>query len=213
MNDHSDRDLPDWGPLVLAHAHGRARVALDALIRLDQRMARIVATATEPALAQIRMAWWREEVGKERPVNSRPPPDPLLADLQAAWAGHSSSLVGLIDGWEALLDERPWAEEAREQFASGREGAFSGFARLASRQYAADAAGEHGRCWALADLSTMDADGSPHSIPALPRLPSELRSLAVLGGLSRRALKRGGRPLFGDRLSPFAALRLGIFGT
>lgn len=213
MSDHSDHDLPDWGPLVLAHAHGRARVALDALIRLDQRMARIVATATEPALAQIRMAWWREELGKERPVDSRPPPDPLLADLQAAWAGHSSSLVGLIDGWEALLDDRPWAEEAREQFASGREGAFVGFARLLSHKSAAEAAGEHGRCWALAELSTMETDGSPGSLPELPPLPRELRSLAVIGGLSRRALKRGGRPLFGDRLSPFAALRLGIFGT
>ena len=213
MDRVPDSDLPNWAPLVLAYAREPLRSAIDALLRFDRRLARIVATATEPTLAQIRLAWWRDELRKERENSAPPPSDPLLAGLLFSWANDVSPVIGLIDGWEALLEEQPWDENALEQFARGREGAFGGLARIAGHEGAVEASSAHGRCWAKADLALMRVGAPVTDIPNLPPLPKDLRSLAVIGGLARRSLIRGGKPLFGDRLSPLAALKLGIFGT
>jgi phytoene synthase len=81
-------------------------------------------------------------------------------------------------------------------------------------------AGPAARYWALADLAANLSDagerarviecarGEPFASPG----GRALRPLAILGGLGRRALARGGRPLLDGRVSALAALRLGLLG-
>ena len=75
------------------------------------------------------------------------------------------------------------------------------------------------RVWTLATLAGQAPDAAEsarmraaaHLVAHRP-LPRALRPLAVLAGLSRRALAGDRAELLGDRFSPFAAMRLGIFG-
>ena len=212
MAASDDTELPLWGPLVLAYGASALRGPLEVVLRLDRRMGRLVSEVSEPALGQIRLAWWREEILRERPEGSPAPPDPLLVDILEHWPGDRQPLVELINGWEQLLAERPWGNEIGKGFARGRAACFAGLAGRVENGPAVRDAAAHGLAWGWADFAL--AGGSVlNPIVSLPRLPRSLRALAIIGGLSRRALTRGGAPLFGDRMSPLVAMRLGIFGT
>ena len=212
MNPATQSHLPLWAPLVLAHAKDTLRPALEALLALDGEMARVRKTVSEPALAQVRMAWWRAELERDRDEGASLPPDPLLRALLQSWGTRRGDLVALVDGWEHLLADQPWEPGEQEAFCDGRGKAFAGLAHIAGQPEYGDAAKSHGMCWAQADLAKA-AGGVEAPAPALPKLPRSLRPLAIIGGLSRRAIARGGQPIFGDRLSPLAAMKLGIFGT
>lgn len=172
---------------------------------------------SEPMLGQMRLAWWRDALGK--PMADRPRGDAVLDAIGAHWAGREAALVQMVDGWEVLVTaERIGAQEATG-FGEGR-GAF--FAALAS-----DAAPEAVlRCaaagfgWALADAATGVSDESERAALITAglarsgeggRLPADLRALAVLEALAMRALRRGGRPLMEGRGASLAALRAAIF--
>lgn len=210
--ESGEKELADWAPMVLASATPRLRTCLQPALKFDARLARIVLSAKEPALAQIRLAWWRDEVSRQRADADALPSDPLLASLLETWTGHDAYLIRLVDGWEELIGDPPWGQAPLEAFMKGRAGLFEAIAELSGNPQWASLAGHHGSVWALADLAYLGATELSRTTD-LPRLPLELRPLAIVGGLSRRALKRGGKPLFGDRLSPIVALRLGIFGT
>ena len=107
MSAPEHHELPVWGPLVLAHAGEALGGPLEVVLRLDRRMGRLVSEVSEPALGQIRLAWWREEIGRERTVDAPAPPDPLLVDILERWPGDREPLVELINGWEELLEVYP----------------------------------------------------------------------------------------------------------
>ena len=205
-------DLPDWAPVALAQAGEIGRPALTTLLALDTRLERIVHGATEPILAQVRMAWWREEIGRHRPDGANLPPDPLLSAILAHWGEQRTGLLALIEGWENLVGEPPWSSESHAAFCNGRALAFSAYAELMGERRLSEAASLHGAVWGAANLAQVDG-GYDGRLQSLPRLPRRLRALAVIGGLSWRAVKRGGQPLLGDRMSPLVALRLGILGV
>ena len=213
MDEDLVHELPEATRLALASS-GRNRTAWLAFFALDARIGGYVLGAQEPLLAQMRIAWWRDELAK--PPAARPQGDKLL-DLVGA---NSDGLAALLDGWEALLAESPLGERGLRQFVEGREAAAAGLAvRLDVRRV--EEVHRAARLWALADLAYRLPDGSDRAL-ALPMaqadlatktpLPKSMRPLAVLAGLSRRALDRGGAPLVGDRASPLVALRLGLFG-
>ena len=204
-----ENELPDWAGLVLASARPPVRGLLEGSLRLDARLGRICLTASEPALAQLRLAWWRDELSRER---ADTPPDPLLASLLEQWGQDRSAPIALIDGWEELVGDLPPGGEAADRFAAGREAVFAAIAEKAGCPAAAADASVHGRTWARADLAAFGLPGTWED-ERLPSLPRRLRPLAMIGGLARRAILRGGKPMFGDRMSPLVALRLGIFGT
>lgn len=172
---------------------------------------------SEPMLGQMRLAWWRDALGK--PVAERPRGDAVLDAIGAHWAGREAALVQMVDGWEVLVTaERMDAAEATA-FATGR-GAF--FAALASRS----SAEVRQRCavagfrWALADVVTGISDESECAVliaeglaqkTQSARLPADLRALAVLEALALRALRRGGRPLMEGRGASLTAFRAAIF--
>lgn len=207
--------LPLPQRLALAYAKRGLRAQWLGLLALDAHLANLLRQSREPMLAQMRLAWWRERLAE--PVAQRPRGDPLL-DLLAAWTGHEAALVALADGWEHLLAER-LDGEAMRGFAAGRAAAFAGLAELAGTVTAPAAAA--GTRWALADLAAHLSQSderaavlaAAHALPPEPvSLPRTLRPLAVLDGLARRSLARGGAPLADGPLAGLAALRLGIAG-
>ena len=93
-------ELPADRRLALAYAPGIARADSLAVFLLDQRLSRLVSQQREPLLTQMRLAWWRDRLGEE--VSGFHHDEPVLA-LLAGWGEHRQKLIGLVDGWEALL--------------------------------------------------------------------------------------------------------------
>ena len=201
--------------IALASA-GRNRDVWLAALALDGRIGRMVLGASEPMLGQIRLAWWRDQLGQ--PASERPQGDPLLDLIGSAWNGHEISLIALVDGWEAMLGEGPVPEADLSRFIDGRAALARGLAARLGEEASAAAAERAGAFWARADIAGHAAHDAErefaldHTLSSAPRLPRRLRPLAVIGGLARRSLRNRGAPMLGDRLSPLAALRLGLIG-
>src|SRR5688572_7751451 len=87
------------------------RPAFDALFDIDDALADVVVSSTQPALGAIRLAWWREAL--ERLENGSPPPEPKLQAVSSELIPRGISgkaLAALEDGWSTLLDESPDSE-------------------------------------------------------------------------------------------------------
>ena len=211
-------ECPEVSRIALASAGSRRDIWL-AAFALDGRIGRMVLGASEPMLGQMRLAWWRDQLGA--PASARPQGDLLLDLIGRTWADNELPLLALVDGWEALLGERPFGAADMQRFIDGRAGVARG---LAARLGAANAevrAEAAGRIWARADLAAYASedgerdrvlDQERSAARAEGQLPAALRPLAVIEGLARRSLRAGGGPMLGDRLSPLVALRLGLFG-
>lgn len=184
------------------------------MLALDARLAGVVRAAREPMLAQIRLAWWRDRLLAD-PADW-PRGEPVLAALNS-WGGKASVLAPLVDGWEALLGEPPLAAEAYGTFAEGRGAAM---AALAERSNAMALTAESaGRLWGLADLALHLGNAAERAAAAellneaaIPRLVGPLRPLAVLAGLSLRAVRRGRGDALDGPGALLAAIRLGFTG-
>jgi phytoene synthase len=196
--------------LALAYGPRRAREPTLALLALDQRLAGIVRHSHEPMLAQLRLAWWREQLKAE--ATGWPLGEPLLAALKS-WQGRHSTLGALVDGWELLTGPAPLPAAALDGFAEGRGDAFAALAEVTGAGDDRAKVRELGRAWALADLAAHIAHPEERQVAVAlaeaaraPRLSRGMRTLTVLYGLARRQ-QRG--------LSPgtlLAAMRLGLLG-
>lgn len=220
VNRYADllAELPVLQRLALAYAPGDAREPTLALLALDTRLAAILRAAREPALAQLRLAWWREQL-KVVP-SAWPRGEPLLAALRS-WEGRCDVLVALVDGWEAMTAEAPLPASAFESLARARGDAFAALADLLDVGSDRDTARSVAIDWALADLAAhlsnpeerRTAGELARARPWLRlRLSRKLRPLIVLHGLAARAAKRLGD---GNARSPamlLAAVRLGLLG-
>lgn len=216
MSEEIVNELSEATKLALASA-GKHRSAWLGGFGLDARLARIVSQASEPMLAQMRLAWWRDQLGI--PVENRPSGDAVLELVGECWAGHEGALRKLVDGWEALLAEPPLSRDAAFAFAEGRGAINAALARKSGTD--PHTAARAGRTWALAELASRSSrEGEREFVLGLARendeatlaLPRSMRPLAVLLGLARRSMARGGQPFLGDRWSPLVAMRLGMFG-
>ena len=170
------------------------RPAFDALLGIDDAMAEVVHTSTEPALGAIRLAWWREALGR---LDSAPPPaEPNLqaAAIELLPRGISgAALAGLEDGWLALLEEAPWGEEVVAAVAMRGERIFAMGAKLLGAEDVNLA--NAGATYALADAARFARDRASADrlvtaarfIPA-HRFAKPLRPLTALTALARRDL-------------------------
>lgn len=210
-------ELPVLQRLALAYAPAPVRSATLALFALDARLAAILRAAREPMLAQLRLAWWREQLGTD--AAAWPGGDPLLAILRG-WEGELPALRALADGWEAMTGAAPLPAEALLALADARGDAFAALARLAGVEEQSAAARQTGTAWALADLAARLTHPDERSLArelAQAKavrgvvLPRRLRPLVVLHGLAVRSLRQedGAATSPGDML---AALRLGLLG-
>ena len=186
-----------------------------ALLSLDERLSAVARLTQEPVFAQMRLAWWRDELARPAAESAR---DPLLTSLRHEFGPDASGLVALVDGWEArLVGDRDAAARVTD-FANGRGAAFALMAhRLGWSAVSGDAC-RAGELWALASMASGELRDASLAAPLAagkpkaPRLPRRLRPMALLAALSARALRRGGAELLGDRLSPLAALRIALTG-
>jgi phytoene synthase len=187
-------------------------------LQLDRRLARIVGRTQEPMLGQMRLAWWREALGK--PVAERPRGDAVLDGIGQHWRGREAFLVHMVDGWEVLVTAQSLGAGEAEAFGAGRGAFYAGLAEDPAPSPLTVRLSAAGRRWALADAAagvsdpeecaTLVAAGLAVAAPA-GRIPRALRGLTVLEALAARSLARGGRPLMEGRGASLAALRAAIF--
>lgn len=212
--------LPPEQRIAIAWSAGGTRHRLASLLALDRRLARILSRTREPMLGQMRLAWWRDALG--RSVAERPRGDAVLDALGAVWAGEEAALIALVDAWEQVLEEPPLSERAGRAFAEGRCAALLAAHRIHDGSGATAAPYRAAAwCWGLGDFAAGVRDEGERAMlvrlgleggAARGRLPRRARALAVLGALGERALRRGGRPLMEGRGAPAAAMRAAIFG-
>lgn len=206
-------ELPAPQRLALSYAPAAARPATLALLALDARLGSALRRRAEPVFVQMRLAWWRDVLAAE--PASWPGGDEVLGLLRA-WR-EPAGLRSLVDGWEALLGDRLDAPTI-DAFARGRGEAFAQLARELGAP--ASPAAACARLWALGDLAAnlsepderAAAIEATDALPPCPALPRTLRPLAVLSGLARRSLARGGAPLLAGAGTVILAMRLGITG-
>jgi len=207
--------LPQAQRLALAYARGKERQRLLGFFSLDGRLAGIVRNSHEPMLAQLRLAWWREQLAGEPAAVPRG--EPLLALLED-WQDERRLLAGLVDGWERLTGDAPLPPAAFEQFAEARAHAI---AALGGEDTSTEAAVRMGRNWALADLgSRLSHPVERETVRSLAfgqdwtqaRLPRALKPLAMLHALARRNHEADQPAHTLTAASVLAMIRIGLLG-
>jgi phytoene synthase len=204
--DLKTRDRERWLSILWAPADARA--ALVALHAHDLEQQRVVAEAREPMLAEIRLAWWREQL-EHLSAGKLAPPQPILRALRHDARARGADLTDLSRIEEGFL---PLLTEGRLDalaMATARGGPL--FRALATviagnplSNPDAQAATTAGTRWALARLwrggwgqaETRLASLEPPAFPEAPKgpLPPALRALDTLAAQDWSRLEKG-RPL------------------
>jgi len=186
---HPERDL------ILTYAPADGRAALAALLALDDALAQLLQTTREPALGQIRLAWWRERLA-DLDVKA-PPAEPVLrgiADHVVRRGVLGASLAPIVDGWEVLLEEE-LDTDALQRFGHGRGALFVAAGRALGA--GDDPLDQAGQGWALADLARHLGNADEASIArelARPHLQAAVTRRwsgkgRALGALTHLALR------------------------
>ena len=184
--------------LALSYAAPGKRAALSALLGLDDALAALMRTTTEPAVAQIRLAWWREQVGALNPSSAIAMPVlDALARHVVADGIDAARLVDIVEGWEILVEAERMDDAALSAFAEKRGGGLFAIGGELLRGSVPRGAGEG---WALADLARhLDADGeaglarqmATQRSPSGLRWPRETRALGALAAVATMNLAIG----------------------
>jgi len=222
MADFAALPGPDLLPVAqrfaLAYAPRRSRAAVLALWLLDQRLATVLRARGEVLIAQIKLAWWRDRLLEDPAL--WPQGEPLLG-LLAAGPVPPAAFGPLVDGWERLL-EPDLSAAAVDAFAAGRAAAWSAVAKATGADaHAIATAALAAREVTYLDLALHLYDEAEARAArqlalaarwAKPRLPRALRPLAVIHGLSHRALRQGQGELLADPGAGLTGLRIGLLG-
>ena len=206
-----DGGLDEAERIAILYAPGGLRGRYRSLLLLDAMLRRTALSSRDPALTQVRLAWWREACAALPSAHG----SPLISGLAAEWREETTFLTTLVDAWEEVAVNHNDLRPACESVAQARAAGFAECAGVALEERARAAA----RRWTFAAISLLAREEAQRAglaaaaleIRRVP-LPRALRPLAVLDGLAVRAIRHGNGTLLGDRLSPLAALRLGIFG-
>lgn len=203
-------------PVLLAMMPIAARPAVSAVWRFDAAMAGIVARAAggEAMLAQLRLAWWRDEIAELSRAKARP--DPVLAALaEVAPITGESALEGLLSAWEALLLAHPFDASEAIRHADRRGQAIEALT-CAVLDVDVPAGSATGRSWAATDLALHVGDPDIRAalfdhVACAPNSATDApRAMRALAGWSQRIAARQGRPApLSDQLY---LLRMGMIG-
>jgi 15-cis-phytoene synthase len=202
-DDLKSRDRERWLSILWAPADARA--ALLALHAYDLEQQRVVAEAREPMLAEIRLAWWREQL-EHLSAGKLAPPQPILRALRHQARTHGADLTDLARIEEGFL---PLLTEGRlDALAMARDRGGPLFRALftviTGRPLStpeAEAATASGTRWALAKLwrggwgqaevrlTSLDPPAFP--LPPAAPLPPSLRALDTLAAQDWSRLEKG----------------------
>jgi len=201
----TDRDL------VRLYWPADLRPAFDALFAIDDALADVVTSSTQPTLGAIRLAWWREAL--ERLDQTPPPPEPRLQAAAAELLPRGitgKELAGLEDGWAALLDELPDHERI------GSRGAL--LFQIGAKLLGGDdqLIGDAGRLFAGEQIRRAQLGPSRAELDRLAghRFPRRLRPITALARLAARDAKQS--PAIEPEATPGRAAALlshRLFGT
>ena len=174
---------------------------------LDDRLAQLVATTSEPMIGQIRLAWWHEALTDASGIKGKG--EPLIDAMRERRMTPPAGLAEWLDGWEAMLGEIDL-----EGFATGRGGGL--FRALAGQRDVPDWLVDAGAIWALWDLSGHTREGGlaekaltyarQRLLRDDPVWPREWRPMRIAYALARHDVIRGRRAP--ERLTPRLYLRL-----
>ena len=201
----TDRDL------VRLYWPSELRPAFDALFEIEDALAEVVTSSTQPALGAIRLAWWREALER---LDTSPPPEPRLQAaatelLPRGITGHE--IAALEDGWATLLEEEPDPARVTERGAR----LFGFAAKLLGSQH--EMLGAAGRLYAGVDVARRGLWNPVKGVIGLggQRFPLRLRPLTAWSALAARDLRRGGPPFESEATPGRAAALLfhRLFGT
>lgn len=160
---------------------------------INEALADVVARASEPALAAIKLAWWRDRL--EQLDQGSIPAEPRL---QTAASGlltraiRGAELAELAIGWAALLQSPP----ETMPFEEGGIRLFRLGLRLLDAELDEQSVGAAGRLLitAAARRRGILEKGASATVPEWPRMPRRARPLTALVVLAARDLKHGGPP-------------------
>lgn len=177
MND-AINSLPPWQNLALAHARREFREPFRFLLNLDNRLYSVASRGSEPLLAQMRIAWWREQLAKA--AAERPAGEPLLAELGVISSAYAdlnipSAANQLVDAWEIIaINRESGSADNYRRFANLRSDAiFESYASwIEATTQEQDDASEVGQYWALASLGL--------SAPIAAKKRTTIRPLSIL---------------------------------
>lgn len=209
--------LPLAHRLALSYSPKQARRATLALFALDERLAKIVSSGSEPMISQLKLAWWRDRFSQS--PDEWPDGEPLLSALRG-WPGDLELLKPLVDGWEAMLDER-FDRATLDQFVQGKEQAWSsladGLGAVSHGQGLAQAVQEIALFELANNLSSQEEIAIVKArigsrVSKRPKLDRRMRPIAVLHALARRAEAKGNRDLLANPGAMTTAIRVGITG-
>ena len=218
MNSVLLNEIGDAERLAVEYCAKEFRPALIALFAFDARLGQIASKTTEPALGQMRLAWWRDMLSQ--PIDDRPKGDVVLEALSQHWAGYESSLIESVDAWEILIASETLTDDEVDSFANGRVTPLAKIGAQISEQ-TKEKAISLALPWALADIVPRVSDARERNIILENargkliencRIAKTLRGLAVLHALARRSLMREGRPMIEGRGAALTALRVGLIG-
>jgi hypothetical protein len=161
MNETADL-LSPLKRLAIAYANRAVRSRWLWLINLDARLWSVVSKGSEPLLIQMRLAWWREQIGQS--PTSRAKGEPLLAELSQL-EDYAVGIVDyakqLVDAWDCTAAGDGDAAQA-QKFAEMRGTAlFGSYARWAGADDAQQQlAAKAGAIWAALDAGIAQETGT-----------------------------------------------------
>ena len=165
--------------LAVAYASVALRSALRLLLAFDNRLADVVGSSREPMIAQMKIAWWYDAVGKE--TGKRPKGEPILQELDKLGGNDvSRAMEQLLDAWGKLLSEEIWSAATLEEFARCRsEAIFGTYGNGVGGGFDAVPLGKQ---WAIADLRQRFGSRVGIAVPAMVDLPKsrKWRPLSIL---------------------------------
>jgi 15-cis-phytoene synthase len=141
--------------LAIAYARRPEKGLLSLLLLMDARLGEILKHNSEPLIAQMRLAWWRDVIGKV--PAQRPSGEPLIAQLNLLQAAHpewniDEFLLSIIDGWDELFANESWNNDALVRHGKARsKGIFASFAVISGYEIT-EGINTLGQRWALTDL-------------------------------------------------------------
>jgi phytoene synthase len=173
-----------------------------ALFAIDAAMGDVVRSTSEPMVAAIRLAWWRERL-EELDSGTTAPAEPRLKAVERELLPRGIAgrdLARLEDGWLPLFDPFPWDAGTAEAIWFRGRLLFALGAKVLAQT--GDDIEDAGGLWALADVARHCSDGESRRMLIGQgrtfagglrgvRFPSRLRPLSVLAALAARDCAHG----------------------
>lgn len=197
--------------LVLPLVPAARRAAMVTLWKLDARLSEMARSGKEPALRQIRLTWWEEQLGALS-VEARPP-EPLLSEIAEA-------LVTQIAGERLGELAAAWADFAiadAGELPVGHGAVLFALSAALLGEPDSEAMAQAGEGWARVEALLADAVTSDDvrwreaaAVLATVRLAELPRPLAAITGVSRRIARHHGVRSAGAE--QWTLFRIGLIG-